>query len=51
MNDIIDDENERIENEKLRQAEIEGNHGKNVGYFAVPSFMKDKNSKLNKLGS
>ena len=48
MEDVIVDENERIEAEKELEEEIKANAGKLPGFFAVPSFMKDKNAKINR---
>ena len=48
MKEVIQDENERMEEEAKLEAEIKANHGKVPGYFKqVPSFMRDKNAALN----
>ena len=48
MQEVIVDENERIQAEEDLEEEIKANHGKLPGYFNVPGMMRDKNSKLNR---
>ena len=47
MKEVIQDETERIEEEKRLEEEIKANHGKLPGYFKVPSLLRDKNASLN----
>ena len=47
MGSIVLDEEDRIREEKALEEEIKENGGKLPGYFAVPSFMKDKSEKVN----
>ena len=48
MESIIQDEVERIEEEKQLEEDIKSNHGKMPGYFKVPNMMKDKTNEINR---
>ena len=48
MEAVIEDEIERIEEEKQLEEDIKKNGGKLPGYFKVPNMMKDKSDVINK---